>query len=277
MPMTNFQLRVLTSAIYFPLLILSVYPRDIFVIFICILLAGALHEYFRFLSWPVSTQQFIRHLLLVAAGLLPFLALLLNQPILLGILALGVVYQIHLVRGMVERLSFEELLKNSKAHLFGYLYLTGLFSVLILLRDQPGGESFVWFLLFVVGATDTGAYFVGKWRGRTPFFEWISPKKTWEGFVGGLFFALVVSFVCHAVFTHFHFLMPPLWLSLVMGLIVGLASAFGDLLVSSMKRQYKVKDAGKLFMGHGGVLDRFDGVLFAGLPLLLIVLIWSAF
>lgn len=276
--MTNLQMRVITALIYFPLLLLSVFQINIFILFMFALLCGALHEYNRFLVWPSNRDQLIKHIYWILLGTLPFLSVMFEQSFLLGFGLMAVFYQVYFVRGMFLKRSFSDLLQESSQRLFGYLFLSGLFCVLVLLRQQSGGEALIWFLLFVVGAADTGAYFVGRKWGRTPFFEWISPKKTWEGGIGGLVAALLVSVLFYGVlYWNDLFVPPPLWLILIMGLAVAVGGIFGDLMVSMIKRNYKVKDSGGLFFGHGGVLDRFDGVLFAGLPLLVIVLVWKAF
>jgi phosphatidate cytidylyltransferase len=274
--MTNLQLRVITALIYFPLLLLSVYEENIFTLFMLVLLIGALHEYFSFLQKPSSRSQWIAQINWIFLGTLPFLGLMFNLNLALGFLLLGIFYQAYFVKGMIEKKTFSELLKTSTDRLFGYLFITGLFSTLILIRKGPGGAELIWFLLLVVGATDSAAYFVGKKWGRSPFFNWISPSKTMEGALGGLAGAILVALLFHSILSWNQFSVPPLLLTLVLGLMVGASSIFGDLMVSLIKRNYQVKDSGKLFLGHGGVLDRFDGVLFAGLPLLVIVLVWKS-
>jgi len=272
--MSNFQLRVLTTLIYFPLILLSVFQINVFTLVLLILLAGALHEFFRMLIWPTTKSQLIAHIGLVVLGTAPFLSVILTGNLWLGFVVMAVAYQVYIVVGMVRKMSFRQVIDRSSAHVFGYLMLSGLFSAVLLL--WPFGEAIVWFLFVIVGATDTGAYLVGKRWGKTPFFEWISPKKTWEGGVAGVASAIIMAGFFHQAMIYFQFPMPPLSITFLMGAVVAVASIFGDLLVSMIKRQYKIKDAGKLFLGHGGVLDRFDGLLFAGLPLLAIMLCWKS-
>ncbi|NQX92593.1 MAG: phosphatidate cytidylyltransferase, partial [Flavobacteriales bacterium] len=114
---------------------------------------------------------------------------------------------------------------------------------------------------------DTGAYLVGRSFGKTPLISKISPKKTVEGFVGGVALALAASFIWSS------FELGPLerkdWI--VFALIVAVFSNFGDFTESMLKRHYGIKDSGRVFPGHGGILDRFDGLLLA-VPLLFIYL-----
>lgn len=112
-------------------------------------------------------------------------------------------------------------------------------------------------LLAIVWLTDSGAYFVGKKFGKTPFFAQISPKKTVEGLVGGCVFAFAGSLAL--VYLDESFAMPTLYGLLFAGIVS--FSVFGDLFISAIKRVGGVKDSGKLFPGHGGALDRFDSML----------------
>lgn len=110
---------------------------------------------------------------------------------------------------------------------------------------------------------DTGAYLMGKWRGKTKLIPKISPGKTVEGFVGGVGLTLAASFIASTIESP---LAKQDWI--FMALCVSIFSNFGDWTESMLKRAYDVKDSGKILPGHGGVLDRFDGVLLA-VPMLL--------
>jgi phosphatidate cytidylyltransferase len=113
-------------------------------------------------------------------------------------------------------------------------------------------------MLFMIWINDTFAYIIGVWIGKHRLFERISPKKSWEGSFGGLFFTLLASF-SWAYFTNY----MPVANVLGMALTVVVFGSLGDLVESMLKRQSGVKDAGKLIPGHGGVLDRFDATFFA--------------
>ncbi|MCL7988588.1 phosphatidate cytidylyltransferase [Sphingobacterium sp. lm-10] len=121
--------------------------------------------------------------------------------------------------------------------------------------------------LFMLWSNDTGAYLVGRSIGRTKLFERISPNKTWEGFLGGLAFAIGVA----ALLSQFYPVLP-LWQWMIMGLIIGSFGTLGDLVESMLKRTLGVKDSGNILPGHGGLLDRFDGLLIAA-PLVWIFLL----
>lgn len=131
----------------------------------------------------------------------------------------------------------------------------------MLIRDIPlyGREAIYAVLLSVFGA-DTAAYAVGRLVGRHKLAPAISPGKTWEGFVAGVVGAVVVSFFVLWEDRHEFLTVGE---ALVLGLVVALAGAAGDLFESSVKRDMQVKDAGHLLGGHGGMLDRIDSLLFA--------------
>lgn len=110
--------------------------------------------------------------------------------------------------------------------------------------------------LLILWASDTGAYFAGTRFGRRKLFERISPKKSWEGFVGGALLAMV--FVV-GLSRYLHSLSPQQWF--VVGIIIIVGGTFGDLIESLLKRSIEIKDSGDSLPGHGGFLDRFDGLL----------------
>ena len=128
-------------------------------------------------------------------------------------------------------------------------------------RAGEGGENpydWVYLLaLFVfIWVNDTGAYLIGSKFGKHRLFERISPKKSWEGFFGGLFFSAASSFV----FAHYNPEIPYYhWMSLA--IVVAVFGTWGDLIESLMKRTLGVKDSGNTLPGHGGFLDRFDSLL----------------
>jgi phosphatidate cytidylyltransferase len=132
------------------------------------------------------------------------------------------------------------------------------------------GNIWIFFLLVVVFANDTGAFYLGKLFGKHRLYEAISPGKTWEGAVGGGLCSVLAAFWFLRVIP-----LHPLDLS-ILGLVlfVSIAAPIGDLAESMMKRAHGVKDSGKILPGHGGILDRVDGLLFS-VPGLYLFLNWS--
>ncbi len=148
-------------------------------------------------------------------------------------------------------------LANWALAIAGALYIGVPLSHVIRLRIWEGGVN--WLILALVGTwiCDTGAYFVGRTIGKRKFFPAISPKKTWEGAIGGL----VAGVLAVVLFGWFTFGLGIGW-GIVLGLLVVLGATFGDLAESVIKRQMNVKDSGALIPGHGGMLDRIDSLLF---------------
>jgi phosphatidate cytidylyltransferase len=136
----------------------------------------------------------------------------------------------------------------------------------IVYRADP---SWLLFMLIIVWAADVGAYFAGKQFGRVKLAPQISPGKTWEGVVGGLL--LVAVFATLGA----HYFGRPLAVMLPFCLAIGMISVVGDLTVSIFKRAAGIKDSGRLFPGHGGLLDRIDSVT-AAAPLFALGTGWAA-
>lgn len=157
----------------------------------------------------------------------------------------------------------------------GCFYITVAFSAMVLLRYLDNGVYL--FLLPFIGAwvSDTFAYFTGRFFGRHKLAPVISPKKTVEGSIGGILFAVGV-FALYGVILSTRGFSPNYPALCLAGLFVSILSQIGDLALSLVKREYGIKDYGKLFPGHGGVLDRFDSVI-ATAPIILILSLVEGF
>ncbi|MEW4355055.1 phosphatidate cytidylyltransferase [Streptococcus pneumoniae] len=130
-----------------------------------------------------------------------------------------------------------------------------------LLDARTAGLDKVLLALFIVWATDSGAYLIGRKYGKRKLAPTVSPNKTIEGSLGGVILAILVAFIFMIVDSKVA--APHNFLTmLVLTVVFSLAGQFGDLVESSIKRHFGVKDSGKFIPGHGGVLDRFDSLLF---------------
>ena len=154
----------------------------------------------------------------------------------------------------------------------GILYIGWLLSYFVALRGVDDGRNWVFFALFATFGSDTAAFFSGRALGRHHLAPSISPGKTWEGAIGGIFGAIMISLL----FTLPTPLSLPLsyWQAILLGLLVSIFGQLGDLVESLLKRNMGVKDSGKLLPGHGGFLDRIDSVVFAGIVVYYYV-IWA--
>jgi phosphatidate cytidylyltransferase len=144
--------------------------------------------------------------------------------------------------------------------LLGLVYIALPLSLINFIAFHNGDYHYEMILgmLLILWATDTGAYFAGTYLGKHKLFPRISPKKTWEGFAGGAVLALIFAF---GMSYYFDILSVTDWL--VMGVIIIIGGTFGDLVESLLKRSIEIKDSGNVLPGHGGFLDRFDGLLIA--------------
>jgi phosphatidate cytidylyltransferase len=150
--------------------------------------------------------------------------------------------------------------------LAGFMYLGWIGSYLISLRSLPEGEWWTLTVLPAVWLADMGAYFIGKAFGRHKLVPRLSPKKTWEGYWGGIVFSLVITpllVLLLRVWAGPDSAITPLRAG-VIGLVMGIFPTLGDLGESMIKRMSGVKDSGTLLPGHGGFFDRVDSWLWAG-------------
>jgi len=138
------------------------------------------------------------------------------------------------------------------------IYMGWIGAYLVKLRNLPGGLWWFFLVLPIIWFTDSGAYLIGKNFGKHKLSPRLSPKKTWEGSIGGLLFTLLFAWLIFAVTKEMN-LQDWLYLSV----IIAVTGTLGDLAESLLKRNAGVKDSGKIIPGHGGVLDRFDATLFA--------------
>lgn len=143
---------------------------------------------------------------------------------------------------------------------FGILYVPFLLSFIVLTRSLEHGVLFIW-IIFLAWSTDTFAYFSGVFMGKHKLLPAISPKKTIEGSIGGVI-GCVAATVLYGVFIRTQISDIPLYHFIVIGLLNGIISQIGDLGASAIKRFVNIKDYGRIMPGHGGVLDRFDSILF---------------
>ncbi len=170
---------------------------------------------------------------------------------------------------------------STVAHsILGFFYVQAGFVALIVMRSNSfyelvrsvditpnTGVIFIWMILLCTWASDTFAYFAGYFWGKRHICPHISPKKTLEGFVGGFVGCVLVGTV-YALTMNID-----VYTGAVIGILIGVIAPLGDLFESKMKRNCNIKDSGVLLPGHGGVLDRFDSLLFSA-PLIFVYLLY---
>ncbi|MBN1855844.1 MAG: phosphatidate cytidylyltransferase [Dehalococcoidia bacterium] len=265
------RLRIITSAVGVPLLILSVVGGEpLFTIFLALIAAGCAIELCQLApGFKAGHPLFI---LAVAWALLlsvrhhfgPNLShdAIITIPLIMSLLFLL------LVDG--NRRSFVDWSWATG----GALYVGWLIGHWGSIYTLPSGMILVLFTMFTTFAYDTGAFFSGRALGRHKLAPTLSASKTWEGVAGGFVSALAVAAIMRAVCASILGDFPlSLGLTLIAGGLIAVAAQVGDLVESAIKRSSKVKDAGSILPGHGGLLDRFDSLLFTG-PALYFFIIW---
>lgn len=149
-------------------------------------------------------------------------------------------------------------LRDISPSLFSLLYIPCLLSFQLLLRHR--GPQWIIFLFGCVWIADSFALYVGKGMGRRKLYAEVSPQKTVEGAIGSILGGAFSGWLLNLIFLHD----PDAWKAALIGVIIGAAAILGDLVESMFKRDAGVKDSSSIIPGHGGILDKIDGVLFAG-------------
>ena len=258
--------RWITAIIAIPILVFLIGfgPRWMFYSVLCAVSLAGLMEFYgitaarlpRFACWGTYLLTF-----LLFAAL--YMRQILLMPVIILLWALIPMAWFMLAHSSHKRGPAEEIGKA----VLGPVYVTLPLALLVLIDIRPGGQGWVFFLLAVIFANDTGAFYFGKLLGKHKLYEAVSPKKTWEGAIGGL----ITSVITASIFLRL-FALHPLDLSIVI-LVIAMSAAgqIGDLSQSMLKRNHGIKDSGHILPGHGGILDRIDGLLFA-IPVLFVYL-----
>lgn len=151
-------------------------------------------------------------------------------------------------------------------------YIIAAFTSLVYIHDYVAYGSYIYLLTFICAwVTDIFAYFTGRFLGKHKLIPAVSPKKTVEGAIGGVVFCVISTvlfgFIIEKFFNEFGITNANYLMLAISGIFMSVVSQTGDLIMSVIKRHYGIKDYGKLFPGHGGILDRFDSVLAVSLIL----------
>jgi phosphatidate cytidylyltransferase len=255
--------RIITAAVagavFIAFLILGGY---FFQVFVGLLAFVALSELFKMKGLHILSLEGAMATLATLVLAMPFVAKLLNLDaagpfLLFGLFIFAMMAVMVFSKG---KYSFDDL-----TYPFLSAFYVGLgFQALNLARLS--GIVMVLFALFIVWSTDSGAYFIGRQFGRHKLIPSVSPNKTIEGALGGIVCAAIVA-VIMGIFLKTQLPVMPLWLLAILTVAFSVIGQLGDLVESSIKRHFEVKDSGKILPGHGGILDRFDSMIFV-LPIM---------
>lgn len=260
----------MVAFIFAPLVIyITLLGKLPFLILIEVLIILGLWEFFRISE--TKNSEIPKILLLILGALLGVFTYLWGEKVFLFFL-LAILYSSALF--LVIKGKTEGATSNLALSLLGFFYVAGLFSYLILLREMSPesvsnrfaslttsykvGGVWIVYLLLCIWSCDTFAYFIGAPLGKHQLSPTVSPRKTVEGFGGGILGAIAAAFFSHFVF----FTSAQLKDLLIISAIVALVGQVGDLTESLFKRDAQIKDSSHIIPGHGGILDRFDSLLF---------------
>ncbi len=201
-------------------------------------------------------------IILILSGFILFMIIYLVQSEILEIYSLSLIFLIFLA--ITIRTLFtnpKEAVTKISEFLFGLTYVVLPFVLMLGFyqseTETNNPELLIGFFI-ILWFNDVFAYLVGSLIGKTKLYEKVSPKKTWEGTIGGTILSVVSAYLLSNIFLSINLTN---WL--VIGLIISIFATLGDLTESMFKRQANVKDSGNIMPGHGGILDRFDGLLLA--------------
>ena len=256
--------RVITAAIGIPVIVLAIWLGDPW--FSLLIAAAAVVGTFEFyhLGQDESTNR-----PLIYFGLLWSLAIVLS-PLSLHyqainslpmIMASAIAISLFLALFHSPR---ERAFRNWAWIVAGVLYVGWMLSYWLNLRILEDGRNWVYLAIFIIFANDTGAFFIGRKWGKHNLTPTISPGKTWEGAIGGLASATLGAIIVMTILNLISPFALKYWQIILLGFLVSLFAQLGDLVESLLKRNMGVKDSGKLLPGHGGILDRFDSLIFVG-------------
>jgi len=261
--------RVITGAVGVPLVILAIWFGDPWFSFI--IAAAAVAGTYEF----YHMANFDRRDPLIYLGLLWVLALVLSphyrNPDVLPIVITATML-ISLIY-LLCRPSKEGAFRNWAWTIVGALYIGWMLSYWLNLRGLEGGSEYgrnwVYLAMLTTFANDTGAFFIGRAWGKQKLAPTISAAKTREGAIGGLISAILAAIVIAMVLRLISLKLGTLfvfeyWQIILLGFLIGLFAQIGDLVESLLKRNMGVKESGNLLPGHGGILDRFDSLIFVG-------------
>lgn len=148
---------------------------------------------------------------------------------------------------------------SSAITVIGLIYIVCFFDFLVFIREKENGNKLIWLVFIIAWASDTFAYYFGRFFGKHKLCPEVSPKKTIEGSIGGIIGSIIGVSVWFIIFKPTNI---NLFSLIILGIVGGSISQIGDLSASLIKRFVNIKDYGKIMPGHGGVLDRFDSILF---------------
>ncbi|NRB61551.1 MAG: phosphatidate cytidylyltransferase [Saprospiraceae bacterium] len=262
--MDGFGTRAVTAVIFVSVMLIGILGGLIpYVVLFCVLLFLLLKEYFGLVLSEDQKSYPVRMWFGLIVGIFPYFGLLAER---MEWYQASWIFALLLFSMVLFLLFMIELFSNSRqpfqniAFIFsGFIYITLPLSLLHLITIHHGAyqHRFILGIVLLIWTNDTAAYLVGSRLGKHHLFPRVSPKKTWEGTVGGALFTILAAWGMYGLFPSF-----PLAGWIILSLIIVFFGSIGDLIESMLKRSIQIKDTGNVLPGHGGLLDRFDSFLY---------------
>jgi len=261
--MSNLGKRLATAGVIIPLLILFIFilPPDFIILPVELMILFGSIEVMNIVSKSQNRAQFwICAIIILIYSILCFTGLKTDVLVLKNfVLLTEIVVSIILVVGLFFYEPIETASSRIASTLLALFYPGLLLTDLAIIHNTfADGKWWVFMIMASAFLSDTGAYFAGRAWGKHPLSPKLSPKKTIEGVFGGIAGSMLATFSCHFIF------FPKITIldAIVLGFLGAGADVIGDIVESLLKRSGGIKDSGKFFPGHGGVMDRIDGLLF---------------
>lgn len=248
--------RVLSAVLGIPLILFVLYFKGLYLyLFVAAISIVGLFEYYRAMSnININTNKMFGYITVMIYYLMFLMPITFDRPGFIVAFSVMVLFTIEII---TQKHNITEI----SITLMGIVYIPFLFSHLLFIEKLRYGSIIIWLPFLTAWFADTFAYFVGVYMGRVKLCPKISPKKTVEGFFGGIIGSVVFSAISGLIINSFgidikiiHFV--------ITGFLCAIASVLGDLAASYIKRYTGIKDFGNIIPGHGGILDRFDSILF---------------
>jgi len=274
----NLITRGVAGAIYICVLLFGIlYNQYSFVIVFGVILIFALDEFFRLIEQ--KTPHHISKLFNIISGVVILLSayLFLEEKSILALPISALVYLMFLFASAII-IKRSDIFNTIIYSAFGQLYITLPLCLLLLISYEYKLDNTIYYYAFVLAifvfiwVNDTFAFLTGITLGKHKLLERISPKKTIEGFIGGVFFTVLAGVGFSLFYTEY-----TIYFWIGFALIASLFATLGDLFESLIKRTYKIKDSGTLIPGHGGILDRIDSLLIVVPAIYVYLLITNSF
>lgn len=261
-------IRIISAVVALPVLIFFVIMGGVYLQYATTLLSlVGMYELYKAVSGKIKPVHFIGFLAMLIYGVVPHSVLCEYFYLVLILSILAVMVMLVLCYKTIN-------IHDGAITVFGFFYVGILMYNIYLIRQLPMGNVYVWLPFICAFGSDTGAYFVGVTLGKHKLAPVLSPKKSVEGAIGGVLSGAVLSgvyFVAADKLGYINYDGNAVCLFMLFGAIASAFSQVGDLAASSIKRFTGIKDYGKLMPGHGGVLDRFDSVLFTAPVIFLLI------